>query len=81
MQLLIAEINRGNIPFRKEINKPKEIIKAMIIPTKGARNIKPAVLITGFRVNSIKSAMLQYAAPAKPPIRYVMKKKEYQTTR
>ena len=56
-------------PFLKGINKPKEIIKAIINPTSGAININEDENIWVIdRVNSTKSCSLQQPAPANPPI-------------
>lgn len=54
-------------PFLNELKNQRDIIKAIIIPTKGARKIKLAVLIIIGELTAPKPPAA-IAAPAKPPI-------------
>src|SRR4051812_43081886 len=61
------ETSRGKTPLRNEYINHSDIIKAMIIPTKGAKKINSTVLRIGSALMAPKPA-LATAAPANPPI-------------
>ncbi len=66
--MIRIDINFGMCPFLKEFKNHSEMIRAMIIPTTGAKKIKLAV----FKITApliVANPPCAIAAPAKPPIR------------
>src|SRR5690606_32285337 len=66
--MMVRETNFGKIFFGKEWMNQSDIMKAEIIPIKGAKTIKATVFKTGSGLTAVSPACA-IAAPANPPIR------------